>query len=172
MSTLAIELNDTGLIVLDESKASSTSVNPSPGFALLDGDRIVTGVAAWREARLKPRFIHSRFWEELDTAPLPRPFPRKLTRAVPSPGLFDVRSKSGVICGILLSVVSSVVWPENAIASRSIVVIGLGELKSRRKIREPVTTISSIAGSSNDTSSVCAIAGACPSASATAAAVP
>jgi hypothetical protein len=81
MSTVAIELNDTGLIVLDESDAPSAAVTSSPGFALLDGDRLVTGVAAWRLARVKPRFIYSRFWEELDTSPLPRPFPRKLTRA-------------------------------------------------------------------------------------------
>ena len=81
MSTLTVELNDTGIIVLDESQASSRTVDPSPGFALLEGNQIVTGVAAWRGSRLKPRFIHSRFWEGMDTSPLTRPFPRKLTRA-------------------------------------------------------------------------------------------
>ena len=82
------------------------------------------------------------------TSVRPAPSPRRLTRAVPSPGLFDVRPKSGMTCGIRLSVSSSVGRPEYSITAESMVVSGLIELKSRRLMRVPVTTISSIRASS------------------------
>lgn len=81
MSALAIELNDAGVIVLDEAHCAEEATPPSPGIALLDGERLVTGLSAMRRSRLKPRFVHSRFWDELDTQPLPRPFPRNMSRA-------------------------------------------------------------------------------------------
>jgi hypothetical protein len=53
----------------------------SPGLALIDGDTMVVGTEAQRNARLRPRRIHSRFWQNLDTRPLARPFPHHLRTA-------------------------------------------------------------------------------------------
>ena len=76
----ALELNDAGLAVIAEDGAFVASA--SPGYALFDGNELMTGSAAWRRARVSPRRVESRFWEELAAdAPLPRPFPRGLTRA-------------------------------------------------------------------------------------------
>jgi hypothetical protein len=81
MSVLALELNDVGIRVVHETHLGTEAIPASPGYALLDGDRWISGADAARSARLKPRYTHSRFWEELDTSPLKRPFPRRLTRA-------------------------------------------------------------------------------------------
>jgi hypothetical protein len=78
---LAIELNDAGIRAVRSSKPGAEAMAASPGYALLDGDNLLTGLDAACRARLKPRFVHNRFWEELDTTPLPRPFPRKLRHA-------------------------------------------------------------------------------------------
>lgn len=77
MSTIAIELNDIGIAAFDES---GLVLPPDPGYALVDGEELVTGHAALERGRLKPRRVHHRFWDELDTTPLPRPFPRGLNR--------------------------------------------------------------------------------------------
>jgi hypothetical protein len=81
MSVLAIELHDVGVTAVHESRPAVEVIPPSPGFALLDGDKVLTGVAAFRRYRLAPRYTASRFWETLDTTPLSRPFPRHLTQA-------------------------------------------------------------------------------------------
>ncbi len=78
MTTLALEIHDAGLTAVDESGAASP---PSPGYALVDGGAVITGRAAVARAREKPRWIHHRFWHDLDTEPLGKPFPRDLTSA-------------------------------------------------------------------------------------------
>lgn len=75
MSLLAIEIADAGVV------ARPGAAPPSPGVALIDGHRVLTGVEAAANARLTPRKIHDRFWTDLDTAPLSRPFPSDLSRA-------------------------------------------------------------------------------------------
>ncbi len=78
MTTLALELHDAGLLTVDESGA----IGPvSPGYALWDGGDVVTGQAALGRAREAPRFAHHRFWQDLDTEPLGRPFPSDLSPA-------------------------------------------------------------------------------------------
>jgi hypothetical protein len=74
---IAIELIDAGIAAFDES---GLVLPPDPGYALVDGEELVTGHAALRRGRLKPRRVHHRFWDELDTTPLSRPFPRGLNR--------------------------------------------------------------------------------------------
>jgi hypothetical protein len=54
---------------------------PSPGLAVVDGPELTVGLDAESIARLKPRRLHSRFWQELGTAPLGRPFPGFLRAA-------------------------------------------------------------------------------------------
>ncbi len=81
MSILALELNGAGVTGVSDRGGAGETMPASPGYALLDGDRLVTGAEAAQQARLKPRFTHSRFWEELDTTPLSRPFPKSLSRA-------------------------------------------------------------------------------------------
>ena len=48
----------------------------SPGYALIDGDRIELGEAAVNQARLQPRAVHNRYWENLNQDPLKYPTPR------------------------------------------------------------------------------------------------
>lgn len=78
MSGLAIEIADTGIVAVDESGLLGT---PSPGYALLEGHTFLVGQEAFEVARLKPRRVTSRFWERLDSTPLPRPLPRHLSWA-------------------------------------------------------------------------------------------
>ena len=80
MTTLAVEIHDAGLLTVREGAETELAAS-SPGYALLDGSELVLGRAARERARLQPRRVHHRFWEELDSAALPRPFPRHLTRA-------------------------------------------------------------------------------------------
>jgi hypothetical protein len=81
VSTLAIELNDAGITALRDDEPTTGTRHPSPGFAVVDGAAIAIGVEAMEQARLKPRRAHHRFWSELDTRPLGRPFPAGLSAA-------------------------------------------------------------------------------------------
>lgn len=78
MDLVALELVDAGLQFVSSRGRLS---RPSPGLALIDGDELAVGLEAEHSARLKPRRLHSRFWQELGTAPLGRPFPAHLRTA-------------------------------------------------------------------------------------------
>jgi hypothetical protein len=65
MSALAIEINDSGLVVANESGVLAVE----PGFARVDAGRIVTGEQARARARLNPRQTSSRFWSALSMDP-------------------------------------------------------------------------------------------------------
>ena len=69
MTVLAAHLNDAAICVTDEARI----LYREPGFALLEGDRLATGNAAYSNARLKPRRILNRFWSQLTTDPLRDP---------------------------------------------------------------------------------------------------
>jgi len=75
--TLALEINDVGLVVARDG----VIVAEEPGCAMLDGRTVETGSAALRRARLKPLFAETRHWQDLGTAPLPRPMPAAGTYA-------------------------------------------------------------------------------------------
>lgn len=66
MTLLAAHLNDAGISVLDAEKI----LYREPGFALLDDDRLTTGLEAYAGFRIKPRHIQNRFWSNLQTEPL------------------------------------------------------------------------------------------------------
>ena len=78
MASIAFGLNDTGIVA---AGAGLERWERSPGYALLDGDRIRVGRDAVSRARLKPRWVENRFWDRLDIEPLGRPFPRQLRNA-------------------------------------------------------------------------------------------
>jgi hypothetical protein len=65
MGALAIEINDAGLVVADETGVRAIE----PGFAYVDRDRIVTGDDARRLSRVKPRQTSNRFWSALSLEP-------------------------------------------------------------------------------------------------------
>ena len=71
------------------------------------------------------------------------PRPRRLTVAVPLPGLFDVRSRPGTVCGNVLSSDSVFTVPVISICSKPTVATGALDVKSFFLMREPVTVISS-----------------------------
>jgi hypothetical protein len=75
--TLALELNDAGLILASDGAILAEE----PGCAMLDGPVPETGVAALRRARLQPLFADTRYWQDLGTQPLPRPVPAAATAA-------------------------------------------------------------------------------------------
>jgi hypothetical protein len=77
MTTVAIELNDAEIRVADASGV----VAREPGYALVEGNDIVVGDEAYRQASLKPRHIHNQFWSELSTQALPRSESRPLNHA-------------------------------------------------------------------------------------------
>jgi len=81
LSTLAIELNDAGITSLGDGDRSGSERFASPGYAVVDGATVLTGVEAFDQSRLKPRRAHHRFWSELDTLPIGRPFPAGLSTA-------------------------------------------------------------------------------------------
>lgn len=87
MTLLALELHDAGVTAVAPGTAAGPSEArilgaSSPGFALLEGEELLTGTAARERSRLAPRRTHHRFWHALDAhTPLPRPFPRDWTAA-------------------------------------------------------------------------------------------
>ena len=58
MSVLVIDINDAGIAVADATGLLAVE----PGFAVVDGNRIVTGDEALGLSRLRPRQTSSRFW--------------------------------------------------------------------------------------------------------------
>lgn len=74
MTLLALELNDAGLVLARIATGGESEIlADSPGFALLEGNTVLTGEAAAARARQRPLFAHSTFWRELGVTPLPRP---------------------------------------------------------------------------------------------------
>ena len=65
MGAIAIEINDSGLAVANEAGVLAIE----PGFARIDGGKIVTGEPARARARLNPRQTSSRFWSALSMDP-------------------------------------------------------------------------------------------------------
>ena len=61
MPARAIEINDAGLVVADASGV----VAVEPGYALVEKNRITTGLQAYGQARLKPRQVSNSFWTNL-----------------------------------------------------------------------------------------------------------
>ena len=61
MSTLAIDINDANLIVVNESGILATE----PGYALVLDGGLQTGIGAYAEARVKPRRSSNSYWEKL-----------------------------------------------------------------------------------------------------------
>ncbi|HXV77162.1 MAG TPA: FHA domain-containing protein [Candidatus Polarisedimenticolaceae bacterium] len=81
MKTLALELNDAGVIALADAGPAAERPIVSPGLAIVDGRDVATGHRALERARLNPRKLHSRFWTRPDAGPLGRPFGDEWTHA-------------------------------------------------------------------------------------------
>lgn len=66
MSLGIININDAGIQIAVDGDLLRTS----PGYAVLDDDKLMTGEEAARLTKLLPRWTNSRFWSQLSTAPL------------------------------------------------------------------------------------------------------
>ncbi len=77
MALNVIELNDAGVRIGSEEQ----HLAESPGYALLQGNRLLLGTQARSEARLHPRHTHTQFWSRLSTDALPQPGPKARTMA-------------------------------------------------------------------------------------------
>lgn len=65
MSTIAIDINDAGIVLADESGI----VADEPGYAFVEGQAILTGRDAYARARLHPRQSSNRHWDSLTLEP-------------------------------------------------------------------------------------------------------
>lgn len=65
MNTLAIEINDAGVVVAGRDGVLAVE----PGYALAERGGIVTGEAAYAQARLKPRQVANDYWSRLSLEP-------------------------------------------------------------------------------------------------------
>jgi hypothetical protein len=65
MSTLAIEINDAGIVVARDESVLAIE----PGYALVDKSETQTGWPAYRQSRLKPKFVSNRYWANLSLDP-------------------------------------------------------------------------------------------------------
>jgi hypothetical protein len=80
--TYALELNDAGLVLARLLADGQVEVlADSPGFALSEHGRMLTGEQAYARARMRPRFAHNRYFMDLSTQPLARPDPNARTTA-------------------------------------------------------------------------------------------
>lgn len=104
MSTTAIELNDAGVLVAGENGL----VDAGPGYALLDPKGMLTGSEAYQRARLKPRLINNRFWDQLSTEQLSKPGPSARTYAdLAYAHLQNIWRQIGEVGGIIFVVPSN-----------------------------------------------------------------
>jgi hypothetical protein len=65
MGKLAVELNDAGIVIADESGLLAVE----PGYAFLERGRIRTGMEAVSHARREPRRASNRYWSTLNVEP-------------------------------------------------------------------------------------------------------
>jgi hypothetical protein len=61
-----IEINDSGIQVAVDGR----TVRVSPGYAVLDGDRLLVGEQGLSYCRLLPSWTNNRFWNQLSTEPI------------------------------------------------------------------------------------------------------
>lgn len=66
LPTAIIEINDAGL----RAAIGDEIILSSPGYAVMDGDRLLIGEEAFRNARLLPRWTNNQFWNQLGTEPI------------------------------------------------------------------------------------------------------
>lgn len=76
MKLLGLEIHDAGILCVDSSghlRPTEAKAAESPGFALVHGQDLQLGMAAFHRARRQPRQTNCRFWEELNDRPLRSP---------------------------------------------------------------------------------------------------
>lgn len=66
MALLAAHLNDASILVTNDDRI----LYREPGFALLEDEKLTTGLEAYVNASLKPRRINNHYWSGLSTEPL------------------------------------------------------------------------------------------------------
>jgi hypothetical protein len=70
---LALELIDSGLILVQRQGDAVRVIGEAPGFAVLEDKETLTGASAAARMRLKPLLAQSNYWRTLSTEPLTRP---------------------------------------------------------------------------------------------------
>ena len=66
MSLGIIEINDSGIQVAVDTDLVLTS----PGYAVMDGEKLLIGEQGAQFARLLPTWTNNRFWNQLNTDPI------------------------------------------------------------------------------------------------------
>ncbi len=70
MTTIAIDLNDAGIVAVGRDGRLESGDRLVPGYAAVDDGAPVFGAQAYRRLRLTPRAIHRFFWHEMSAAPM------------------------------------------------------------------------------------------------------
>jgi hypothetical protein len=70
--TILLELNDLGVRAYQEGEL----LFESPGYALVEKNRVILGEEARQQARLHPLNLHNDFWSELTAEPIHSPNPQ------------------------------------------------------------------------------------------------
>lgn len=78
MATVALEVNDAGLLLLRETRPRPQE---SPCLAVFEDGTVLTGTLAAARAHLRPRAVHDAYFDRLDLEPLGRPFPDDIRHA-------------------------------------------------------------------------------------------
>jgi hypothetical protein len=79
MNTVALEVNDAGLQLLSDARPRRHA--ESPGIALFEDGALLTGALAAARAQIRPRAVCDVYWDRLDTEPLRKPYPSRITHA-------------------------------------------------------------------------------------------
>ncbi len=103
MTMQVLEFNDAALTVADADRAQLAS----PGFALLDGRRLLFGEPARQQFRALPRKAQFRYWYQLDQAPLDAPFGEARSHADLAWAQLSGLQAAGADGALLLAVPSS-----------------------------------------------------------------
>jgi hypothetical protein len=103
MRALALEVNDAGLQVLSDGRPRRFA--ESPGIALFEDGALLTGAAAAARAQIRPRAVCDVYWDRLDTEPLGRPYPSRVSHAdVAFAHLRALREELGPDAEVILAV--------------------------------------------------------------------
>ena len=103
MTMQVLEFNDAALTVADAERVRLGS----PGFALLDGRRLLFGEPARQQFRALPRKAQFRYWYQLDQAPLDAPFGEARSHADLAWAQLSGLQAAGADGALLLAVPSS-----------------------------------------------------------------
>lgn len=115
MSLKVVELNDRAITVSDDGGI----LLQSPGFALVDGDKVHVGESAQQQARLYPNQSYNKYWQELNLEPISHGNNFRHYADIAYAHLLDLAESAGLDGEVILAV------PGNYTRQQLAIVLGL-----------------------------------------------